>query len=80
MFKPWCGACSTWHKKEESHLAEKERVDAYLATIERMEPDLAMVDAGAAYASIAISLKRLADSNDEILHLMKASFQQKGSL
>lgn len=42
------------------------RVDAYLNTIERMEPDIAMVDAGAAYASIAISLKRIADSLDRM--------------
>jgi hypothetical protein len=42
--------------------AAQERVDAYLATIERMEPDIAMVDRDAALASIAISLKRIADA------------------
>lgn len=41
---------------------EAERVDAYLDTIERIEPDIAMIDADAAYASIAISLKRIADA------------------
>lgn len=45
---------------------EKERVDAYLATVDRMEPEIAMIDAGAFYASAAISLKRIADSLDKI--------------
>lgn len=40
---------------------EKERVDAYLDTVKRMEPDIAMVDRDAALASIAVSLKRIAD-------------------
>lgn len=43
-------------------MAEKERVDAYLEIIKRLEPDIAMVDAGAYGTSIAISLKRIADS------------------
>ena len=42
------------------------RVDAYLDTIGRMEPDIAMVDHDAAMASIAISLKRIADAIDQI--------------
>ncbi len=41
--------------------AEKERVDAYLETLSRMEPDIAMTDASAFGTSIAISLKRIAD-------------------
>jgi hypothetical protein len=41
--------------------AEKEHVDAYLATVARLEPDIAMIDASAFYASAAISLKRIAD-------------------
>lgn len=36
--------------------------EGYLDTIERMEPDLHMVDRDAALASIAISLKRIADA------------------
>lgn len=40
---------------------EKERVDGYLATIERLEPDIRPIDLPAAAASIAISLKRIAD-------------------
>ena len=43
---------------------EKQRVDAYLDTISRTEPDIAMIDTGAALASIAISLKRIADALD----------------
>jgi hypothetical protein len=45
---------------------EKQCADAYLDTIERLEPDIAMIDAGAAYASIAISLKRIADALEKI--------------
>lgn len=41
---------------------ESERVDAYLDTIKRIEPDISMIDTGAALASIAISLKRIADA------------------
>lgn len=40
---------------------EKERVDAYLATLARLEPDVAAIDVSAFYASAAISLKRIAD-------------------
>lgn len=42
-------------------MAEKERMDAYLRTVERLEPDISMIDRDAALASIAISLKRIAD-------------------
>lgn len=49
---------------------EQDRVDAYLAVIARMEPDLTAVDTPAALASIAISLKRIADavSSHDALH------------
>ena len=40
--------------------------DAYIDTIERMERDLAAVDLAPASASIAISLKRLADAAETI--------------
>ena len=46
---------------------EQERVDAYLATVQRMEPDIAMVDRDAALASIAISLRRIADVMDNTI-------------
>ena len=42
------------------------RVDAYLDTIGRIEPDIAMIDRDAALASIAISLKRIADVLNQI--------------
>lgn len=41
--------------------AEKQRVDAYLDTVRRLEPDIAMLDRDASLASIAVSLKRIAD-------------------
>lgn len=40
---------------------EKERVDAYINTINRLEPDIVMIDHDAGIASIAISLKRIAN-------------------
>lgn len=36
--------------------------DAYLDTVKRLEPDIAMIDTGAGLASIAVSLKRIADA------------------
>jgi hypothetical protein len=55
-------------------VAERERkaVDAYMATVDRLEPDIAPVDAAAFYASAAISLKRIADVLEEILVRAKA--------
>lgn len=41
---------------------EAEAVDAYLDTIKRLEPDISMIDLDAGMASIAISLKRIADA------------------
>lgn len=43
---------------------DQEKVDGYLATVARLEPELHMVDRDAALASIAISLKRIADALD----------------
>lgn len=34
----------------------------YMDTVRRLEPDIHSIDAGAGYASIAISLKRIADA------------------
>lgn len=42
------------------------RVEAYLATIQRLEPDISMCDRDATLTSIAISLKRIADKLDSI--------------
>lgn len=41
--------------------------DAYLGTVNRIEPDVAMLDADGARASIAISLKRIADVMEKLL-------------
>lgn len=38
------------------------RVEAYLDTVERIEPEVTMIDLGYALASISISLKRIADN------------------
>jgi hypothetical protein len=35
--------------------------NVYLDTLQRMEPNIAPIDAAAGWASIAISLKRIAD-------------------
>jgi hypothetical protein len=40
----------------------KDRVDAYLDTVSRLEPEIAQIDTGTALASISISLKRIADA------------------
>lgn len=40
---------------------EQDRLKAYLNTVIRLESDITPIDANAAYASIAISLKRIAD-------------------
>lgn len=40
----------------------KDAVQVYVDTIERMEPNITMVGHDAAMASIAISLKRIADA------------------
>ena len=42
-------------------------VEVYVGVINRMEPDITLVDRDASLASIAISLKRIADAltNDE---------------
>ena len=37
-------------------------IDAYLDTVKRLEPDIHPIDRDGALASIAISLKRIADS------------------
>lgn len=44
----------------------KRAVDGYTNTIERLEPELHMIDTGAGIASIAISLKRIADALENL--------------
>jgi len=43
----------------------------YLNVIDRLEPELTCVDKDASLASIAISLKRLADTLEELLVMVK---------
>ena len=45
--------------------------EEYLNTVKRLEPDIHPIDAGAFYASAAISLKRIADALDTIIALAK---------
>lgn len=45
--------------------------DEYLETVNRLEQNIHMVDAGAYYASAAISLKRIADSLECIVSKSK---------
>ncbi len=40
--------------------------DAYLATVGRLEPDIMPIDAAGGWASVAISLKRIADLLERI--------------
>ncbi len=52
------------------------RVEAYLETVNRLEPDISMCDRDATLTSIAISLKRIADFLDnnntyEIINLLR---------
>lgn len=46
-------------------MSQNDMNDAYLGTLARMEP-VAMVDRDAALASIAVSLKRIADRLDAV--------------
>ncbi len=45
----------------------KESPNAYLDTVDRLEPDITMIDSGAGWASIAISLKRIADALERLV-------------
>ena len=46
-------------------------VDTYLDTVSRLEPDIHPIDAGGGYASMAVSLKRIADSLEFFQELSK---------
>jgi hypothetical protein len=48
---------------------ESEAVSAYTRTVDRIEPEIAMIDPGAGWASVSVSLKRIADSLE---HIVKA--------
>lgn len=51
-------------------------VDGYLATVQRLEPEIHPIDPDAFHASAAISLKRIADSLEQI-ETMVAQLMQR---
>jgi hypothetical protein len=52
-----------------------DRVEVYLEVIKRLEPDITMIDRDAAMASIAVSLKRIADIQYEQLIILQNWWQ-----
>lgn len=44
--------------------------DGYTKTVERLEPEIHMIDTGSAAASMSISLKRIADNSDKLMALL----------
>ncbi len=52
--------------------AAGKRVEAYLETVKRLEPDISMCDRDATLTSIAISLKRIADQLQELNNAISA--------
>ena len=51
--------------------------DDYLKTIDRLEPEIAAIDAGGGWASIAISLRRIADTLDRLVKLPAPAVEYK---
>lgn len=45
---------------------EAAKVEGYLATVARLEPEIHPIDASAFYASAAISLRRIADALEAV--------------
>lgn len=56
---------------DQNQSPEGRRAQAYLETIDRIEPEIAMIDPAAFYASAAISLKRLADAAEALTKAVK---------
>lgn len=52
--------------------------NAYLDTLARLEPDIAVIDYGAGLASMAISLKRIADSLEKIASAEPNAYGEEG--
>lgn len=50
-------------------------LDPYRATLARLEPDIAAIDASTYYASAAISLKRQADAAEDLVQKMEENNQ-----
>lgn len=66
---------------KECNMAEKKDcVDVYLATIARIEPEITSIDRDAFYASAAISLKRIADSLEQIAKMSSTPQVRSNSL
>ena len=51
-------------------------MNVYTKTVERLEPAIAMIDAGAFNASAAISLKRIADSLQELTTFLALAMEK----
>lgn len=51
--------------------------DVYLDTLDRIEPEIAFIDAAAYYASAAISLKRIADNLEYIVIKLREEEKRK---
>lgn len=58
-------------ERKGSSMREAEAAKAYMDTIDRLEPDIAAIDDSAGWASIAISLKRIADALDRFVPPLK---------
>lgn len=52
-------------------MSSYDSVDGYLNTIKRMEPDIHPIDGAGFYASVAISLKRIADATEQNSHILQ---------
>jgi uncharacterized protein YlxP (DUF503 family) len=51
--------------------SDEETQDVYGNTVGRLEPDIAMIDAGAGWASVAISMKRIADELQQLTQTLR---------
>lgn len=56
------------------------KVELYIQTVERLEKEIHPIDAGAYYASAAISLKRIADSLEIIAESFKPQIHITGKI
>lgn len=53
------------------------KTEAYQETVRRLEPDIHPIDPDGAAASIAISLKRIADAVEKIIAISEAEKKQE---
>ena len=54
-------------------------LDAYLNTVQRLEPEITPIDVNGAVASIAISLKRIADVMEWIKATVEKEIEKNGN-